>query len=102
MTEAARGLALALEAAQPFRVRAHFGAQHLDDDAVAQKYMARTMERAHAAACDEGFDLVCRLLLEKKNERRRVFEHRAVVWTKTRRAFKSAAALGTEFHVKVK
>ena len=102
MTEAACGLALALEAAQPFRVRAHFGAQHLDDDAVAQQDVARAMERAHAAARDEGLDLVLPVEHLADLERRRVFEHRAVIWTETRRAFKSAAALGTEFHVKSK
>src|SRR2546421_5664512 len=102
MTEAARGLALALEAAQPFRVRAHFGAQHLDDDAVAQQDVARTMERAHAAARDEGFDVVLPVEHLPDLEWRRVFEHRAVVRAEARRALESAAALGTEFHVLIK
>ena len=58
VSERARGLALALEALEPLRVVAHLGAKGFDDDLIAQEYVARAVDRAHAALRDEALDLV--------------------------------------------
>ena len=53
-----RGLALALEAAQPFCVTAHFRWQDLNCNAIAQQNVPRAINRAHPAFAQHAFDLI--------------------------------------------
>src|SRR3954463_7986079 len=58
VSEGARGLALALKALEPFRVAAHLGPQSFYNDLIAEQYVTRAVDRAHAALRDEALDLI--------------------------------------------
>jgi formyltetrahydrofolate hydrolase len=58
MSKAARRLAFALKAAQPFGVTAHFRRQDFDRNPVTEQNVTRAIDCAHAALPQQRFDLV--------------------------------------------
>jgi hypothetical protein len=102
VSEAARGAPLALEAAQPFGVAAHLRLERFDDDAVAQQDVPPAIDRAHAAAREEGFNLVLPVEHLPDHFRREIFQHFAVTLAEFHRLIVTVAALRTSFHVEIK
>src|SRR5438309_8171501 len=100
MTKTARRLAFALKPAQPFSVAAHFRREHFDRDAIAEQNVPREIHGAHAAASQQGFNLIL-AVEDAADESLRIFlKHFAVFGTEAYVVVVLAIAGGTKLHAR--
>jgi hypothetical protein len=90
-----------LKTTQPFSVAAHFRRQHFDCDAIPEQNVPRTIDRAHATAPEQRFNLI--LAIEgTTDERVRIFlQDFAVSGTKTYVVVVLVIAGGTKLHAEL-
>src|SRR5205807_3191140 len=78
MTKAARSLTFTLKATQPFSVAAHFRRQNFDGNAITEQDVTRTIDGAHSAFTQQGFDLILTVKRLADKRTRIFFEYLAI------------------------